>query len=77
MQEWADSPLTVILVSAATQVGKRLQGVPFHAVYSSTSGLAIEEIATAHPAGHVKIVTHGVAKKCISDHFTGAQFDSL
>ncbi|QBP42799.1 histidine phosphatase family protein [Paenisporosarcina antarctica] len=150
MQGWADSPLTATGVSAAIQLGKRLQDVPLHAVYSSTSGRAIdtaqliigerhipliqkedlreinvgewqgmlsseierdfadqvktyykhpnhfestsgenfhslkervlrtvEEISTTHPAGHVLIVTHGVVKKCLINHFTGAQLDSL
>ena len=38
---------------------------------------AIEEIAAAHPNGHVLIVTHGVVKKCLINHFSGAQLDSL
>jgi probable phosphoglycerate mutase len=150
MQGWADSPLTVTGVEAATQLGKRLQDVPLDAVYSSTSGRtvhtaqlilgerttpliqkedlreinvgewqgmlstdierdfsdqlktyyehpsqfkptsgesfhqlkervlrAIEDIAAAHPNGHVLIVTHGVVKKCLINHFTGAEMDSL
>ena len=150
MQGWADSPLTVTGVEAATQLGKRLQDVPLDAVYSSTSGRtvhtaqlilgerttpliqkedlreinvgewqgmlstdierdfadqlktyyeypsqfkptsgesfyqlkervlrAIEDIAAAHPNGHVLIVTHGVVKKCLINHFSGAQLDSL
>ena len=38
---------------------------------------AIEDIAAAHPSGHVLIVTHGVVKKCLINHFSGAQLDSL
>lgn len=38
---------------------------------------AVEDIATAHPSGHVLIVTHGVVKKCLINHFSGAQLDSL
>jgi phosphoserine phosphatase len=38
---------------------------------------AIEEIVTAHPNGHVLIVTHGVVKKCLINHFNGAELDSL
>ena len=38
---------------------------------------AIEDIAAAHPNGHVLIVTHGVVKKCLINHFSGAQLDSL
>jgi len=150
MQGWADSPLTVTGVEAATQLGKRLQDVPLDAVYSSTSGRtvhtaqlilgerttpliqkedlreinvgewqgmlstdierdfadqlktyyehpsqfkptsgesffqlkervlrAIEDIAAAHPNGHVLIVTHGVVKKCLINHFSGAQLDLM
>jgi len=150
MQGWADSPLTVTGVEAATQLGKRLQDVPLDAVYSSTSGRtvhtaqlilgerttpliqkadlreinvgewqgmlsadierdfgdqlktyyehpsqfkptsgesfhmlkervlrAVEDIAEAHPNGHVLIVTHGVVKKCLINHFSGAQVDSM
>ena len=150
MQGWADSPLTVAGIEAATQLGKRLQDVPLDAVYCSTSGRtihtaqlilgnrttpliqkedlreinvgewqgmlsseierdfteqvktyyerpsqfeatsgesfhilkervlrAVGEISTAHPNGHVLIVTHGVVKKCLINHFSGAQMDSL
>lgn len=38
---------------------------------------AVEEIAAAHPNGHVLIVTHGVVKKCLINHFSGADMDSL
>ena len=38
---------------------------------------AIADIAAAHPTGHVLIVTHGVVKKCLINHFSGAQLDSL
>lgn len=38
---------------------------------------AIEEIAAAHPNGNVLIVTHGVVKKCIINHFSGAELDLL
>jgi broad specificity phosphatase PhoE len=39
--------------------------------------VAVEDIAAAHPNGHVLIVTHGVVKKCLINHFSGAQLDSL
>lgn len=56
--------------------------------YESTSGesfhmlkervlRAVEEIAAAHPNGHVLIVTHGVVKKCLINHFSGADLDLL
>ena len=56
--------------------------------YQSTSGenfhtlkervlRAIEEIADAHPHGNVLIVTHGVVKKCLINHFSGANLDLL
>lgn len=56
--------------------------------YESTSGenfhilkervvRAIDEIALAHPNGHVLVVTHGVVKKCLINHFSGANLDSL
>jgi broad specificity phosphatase PhoE len=38
---------------------------------------AVEEIVTDHPNGHVLIVTHGVVKKCLINHFNGAALDSL
>jgi len=38
---------------------------------------AVEEIASAHPDGHVLIVTHGVVKKCLINHFSGADLDLL
>ncbi|MFX3673545.1 MAG: histidine phosphatase family protein [Paenisporosarcina sp.] len=38
---------------------------------------AIEEIVSAHPNGHVLIVTHGVVKKCLINHFSGADLDLL
>jgi len=56
--------------------------------YESTSGenfhilkerilRALEEISTAHPDGNVLIVTHGVVKKCLINHFSGADMDLL
>lgn len=56
--------------------------------YESTSGesfhmlkervlRAIEEIALAHPDGNILIVTHGVVKKCLINHFSGADLDLL
>lgn len=150
MQGWADSPLTATGISAASQLGKRLENVPLDAVYSSTSGRtihtaqliigdrdiplfkkedlreinvgewsgkfssdiernyaqqlktyyerpsqykstsgedfhilkervlrAIEEIADTHPHGNVLIVTHGVVKKCLINHFSGTDLDLL
>ncbi len=38
---------------------------------------AVEQIITAHPNGHVLIVTHGVVKKCLINHFNGADLDLL
>jgi len=150
MQGWADSPLTDLGMTAASQLGKRLEHVSLDAVYSSTSGRtihtaqliigernlpliqkedlreihvgewqgkvssdierdyaeqlktyyerpsqyksntgesfhmlkervlrAIDEIAAAHPNGNVLIVTHGVVKKCLINHFSGAELDLL
>ena len=56
--------------------------------YKSTSGenfhmlkervlRAVEEIATAHLDGNILIVTHGVVKKCLINHFSGADLDLL
>lgn len=56
--------------------------------YESTSGenfhmlkervlRAIDEIALAHPDGHVLVVTHGVVKKSLINHFCGADLDLL
>lgn len=56
--------------------------------YESTSGenfhrlkervlRAVEEIAAAHPDGNVLVVTHGVVKKCLINHFSGADMDLL
>lgn len=51
-------------------------GESFHELKERVLG-AVEDIAAAHPNGHVLIVTHGVVKKCLINHFSGAQLDSL
>lgn len=51
-------------------------GESFHMLKERILG-AVEDIAAAHPNGHVLIVTHGVVKKCLINHFSGAQLDSL
>jgi probable phosphoglycerate mutase len=51
-------------------------GESFHMLKERVLG-AVEDIAAAHPNGHVLIVTHGVVKKCLINHFSGAQLDSL
>ena len=38
---------------------------------------AIVEIIATHPSGHVLIVTHGVVKKCLINHFSGVDLDLL
>lgn len=38
---------------------------------------AIDEIAAVHPDGNVLIVTHGVVKKCLINHFSGADLELL
>ena len=51
-------------------------GESFHMLKERILG-AVEDIADAHPNGHVLIVTHGVVKKCLINHFSGAQLDTL
>ncbi|MFC6040650.1 histidine phosphatase family protein [Paenisporosarcina macmurdoensis] len=53
-----------------------ISGESFHMLKERILG-AVEDIAAAHPNGHVLIVTHGVVKKCLINHFSGAQLDSL
>lgn len=53
-----------------------ISGENFHTL-KKRIGRAIEEIVDAHPNGHVLIVTHGVVKKCLINHFNGVELNSL
>ncbi|WP_019415088.1 histidine phosphatase family protein [Paenisporosarcina sp. TG20] len=53
-----------------------ISGENFHTLKKRIE-CAIEEIEDAHPNGHVLIVTHGVVKKCLINHFSGVELNLL
>lgn len=77
MQGWLDSPLTEIGEKSAIALGKRLESIPFQAVYTSPSGRTMETTKLICQKRKIPIISAEQLKEINAGEWQGLTADEI